>query len=57
MKFEFASSQDRRDNLYRRMASHQVKSSIARGNQKYGAAVGAALFGNDDLNDEFLNSL
>ena len=45
-----------RDSLYKRMAAHQVRKSIAEGNQQYGAAIGAALLGDDNLSDDFLNT-
>ena len=57
MNFEFVSSRSiKKDNLYKRMVSHQVKKAIAEGNQQYGAAIGAALLGDDNLSDDFLNT-
>ena len=57
MNFEFVSSRSiRQPDLYKRMASHQVKKAIAEGNQQYGAAIGAALLGDDNLSDDFLNT-
>ena len=57
MTFEFVSSRTiKKPNLYKRMAAHQVRKSIAEGNQQYGAAIGAALLGDDNLSDGFLNT-
>jgi len=57
MTFEFVSSRTiKKPNLYKRMAAHQVRKSIAEGNQQYGAAIGAALLGDDNLSDDFLNT-
>jgi len=57
MTFEFVSSRTiKKPNLYKDMANHQVKKAIAEGNQQYGAAVGAALLGDDNLSDDFLNT-
>ena len=57
MTFEFVSSKTiKKPNLYKRMADHQVKKAIAEGNQQYGAAIGAALLGDDNLSDDFLNT-
>jgi hypothetical protein len=57
MTFEFVSSKTiKKPNLYKRMAEHQVKKAIAEGNQQYGAAIGAALLGDDNLSDDFLNT-
>jgi len=57
MKFDFVSSKTiKKPDLYRRMADHQVKKAIAEGNQQYGAAVGAALLGDGNLSDDFLNT-
>ena len=56
MTFEFVSSKTiKKPDLYKRMAAHQVRKSIAI-NQQYGAAVGAALLGDDNLSDDFLNT-
>ncbi len=57
MTFEFVSSRSiKKPDLYKRMASHQVKKAIAEGNQQYGAAIGAALLGDDNFTDDFLNT-
>ena len=57
MNFELVSSKTiKKPDLYKRMAAHQVRKSIAEGNQRYGAAVGAALLGDDNFTDDFLNT-
>jgi len=56
MKFNYVSGVLNDSDIYKDMLRHQVESSISRGNIKYGAALGAGLLGDDNFNDDFLNT-
>tara|TARA_B100001287_G_scaffold93918_1_gene78839 strand:+ start:3860 stop:4033 length:174 start_codon:yes stop_codon:yes gene_type:complete len=56
MKFNYVSGVLDDSDIYKDMLRHQVENSISRGNIKYGAALGAGLLGDDNLNDDFLNT-
>ena len=54
--FDFVSGVQDDSVIYKEMLRHQVENSISRGNIKFGAALGSALLGDDNFNDDFLNT-
>ena len=54
--FDFVSGVQDDSVIYKEMLRHQVENSISKGNIKFGAALGSALLGDDNFNDDFLNT-